>query len=71
MLIRSISFVIFTFFIADYALASTIRTYSYATVSVNKVKDFAQNKVNALGTSRQIYRGNIVYVAVKQSENHE
>ena len=67
MLIRSISFVIFTFFIADYALASTIRTYSYATVSVNKVKDFAQNKVNALGTSRQIYRGNIVYVAVKQN----
>ena len=67
MLIRSILFVIFTFFIADYAFASTIRTFSYATVSVNKVKDFAQNKVNTLGTSRQIYRGNIVYVAVKQN----
>ena len=55
MLIRSILLVIFTFFIADYAFATTIRTFSYATVSVTKIQDFAQNKVNGLSQSHQIY----------------
>ena len=68
MLIRSILFVIFTFFIANNAFANTIRTFSYATVFVSEVEEFAQGKVNGLSQSRQIYNGNIVYVAVRQSK---
>jgi len=67
MLIRFFIAVIATFFIADSSLANTIKTFSYNTVFVSNTQVYAQGKVNALSSSSGIYRGNIVYVRVKQS----
>lgn len=67
MIIRIISTVVMTFFLVGMSHAtSTIRTFSYETVFVANTTQFALDKVNSLSSSNRIYRGDIVYVRVKQ-----